>query len=279
MQAIELNNGVKMPAIGYGTYQVTGEDCVRCVREAVAAGYRLIDTAQIYGNEAEVGMGIRQSGIDRQELFITTKVWFHAHEAGECRASVFQSMEKLGVDYLDLVLIHWPFGNTYAAWRDLETLYGEQKIRAIGVSNYMPSQLIDLIHFNKVVPAVNQVETNLVCQQQALQKVMKQYNVVHQAYSPFGQGRFNAMFEEPVLKALAGKYGKTPHQVALRFLVQSGISVLPKTLTASRMRENRDIWDFSLQGDEMTALRALDQGKPLIGSSQDGDFAAFAMTW
>lgn len=279
MQMIELNNGVQMPIIGYGTYQVIGQQCVACVKEAIAAGYRLIDTAQAYGNEADVGEAVRQCGVAREELFITTKVWFHSHETGECRASVLQSMERLGLDYLDLVLIHWPFGNTYAAWRDLEQLYAGKKIRAIGVSNYMPSQLIDLIHFNKTVPAVNQVETNLVCQQQPLQKVMTQYKVAHQAYSPFGQGRFNAMFSEPAVMALAEKYDVSPRQVALRFLVQSGISVLPRTFDARRMRENLDIFSFTLEAAEMASLAALDKGKTLIGSSQDGDFAAFAMTW
>lgn len=279
MQTVELNNGVQMPIIGYGTYQIVGQQCLMCVKEAISAGYRLIDTAQAYGNEIDIGEAIRQCGVPREELFITTKVWFRSHETGECRASVFKSMERLGVDYLDLVLINWPFGNTYAAWRDLEALYAEKKIRAIGVSNYMPSQLIDLIHFNKVVPAVNQVETNFVCQQQPLKKVMAKYKVAHQAFSPFGQGRFNAMFAEPVVLALAEKYDVSTHQIALRFFVQSGISVLPKTFDSMRMRENLDIFSFTLEDGEMAQLSALDKGKFLIGSSQDGDFTELAMTW
>lgn len=279
MEMVTLNNGIQMPIIGYGTYKVVGQQCVDCVKEAISAGYRLIDTAQAYGNELDVGQAIKECGVPRDEIFVTTKVWFRFHESGRCRESVLQSMKHLGVDYIDLVLIHWPFGNTYAAWRDLEALYAEKKIRAIGVSNYMASQLIDLIEFNTVVPTVNQVETNLVCQQLPLQKVMAHYKVAHQAYSPLGQGRLNAMFGDPVVLAIADKYRVTARQVALRYLIQSGISVIPRSVDARRMRENRDIFSFNLEFDEMMALRALDKETPLNGSPQDPNFVTSAMMW
>jgi diketogulonate reductase-like aldo/keto reductase len=279
MEMVTLNNGIQMPIIGYGTYKVVGQQCVDCVKEAISAGYRMIDTAQAYGNELDVGRGIKECGVAREEIFVITKVWFRSHESGQCRDSILQSMKHLGMDYIDLVMIHWPFGNTYAAWRDLEKLYAEKKVRAIGVSNYMASQLIDLIEFNDIVPAVNQVETNLVCQQLPLQKVMAQYKVAHQAYSPLGQGRLNAMFGDPLVLAIADKYRITARQVALRYLIQSGISVIPRSVDPRRMRENLDIFSFKLAQDEMMELKALDKETPLIGSSQDPDFVASAMTW
>lgn len=280
MKLITLNNGVQMPAVGFGTYQIADPaECEQAVIHAVKAGYRLIDTAQGYGNEEAVGAGIKNCGLPREELFITTKVWFHAYETEECTKSIGESMKKLGVNYLDMVLLHWPFGNTYSAWRVLEELQADGKIRAIGVSNYMPSQLIDLIHFNKIVPQVNQIETNLLCQQQELHEIMKKYDVAHQAYAPFGQGRANEMFELPAIVNIAKAHGKSTRQVALRFLLQQGITVIPKSIHAERMAENLDVFNFELSENEMEQLKDIDTKSPLIGCSQDAALAEFAMTW
>ena len=280
MECVVLNNGVKMPKVGFGTYQITDpKDCERSVIDAVAAGYRLIDTAQAYGNEEAVGAGIKNCSVPREELFITTKVWFRSYETESCRASVEESMRKLNLEYVDMILLHWPFGNTYAAWRVLEGLYEAGTVRAIGVSNYMGSQLIDLIHFNKITPAVNQIETNLLCQQWGLSELMKKYNVLHQAYAPFGQGRANDMFESPVVREIASAHGKTARQTALRFMLQRGIAVIPKSTHRERMAENLDVGGFTLSDEEMRRLKALDTGTPLIGSSQSPELAEFAMTW
>ena len=280
METMTLNNGIIMPSLGFGTYQISDPAmCERCVVEAAGMGYRLFDTAQAYGNEEAVGAGIKKCGVPRDQLFITTKVWFKSYETDAARASLRESMHKLGVDYLDLVLLHWPFGNTYAAWRVLEEMYKAGDIRAIGVSNYAPSQLIDLISFNEVVPAVNQIETHLLAQQHGLHTLMRKYGVVHQAYAPFGQGKADEMFSLPVVKEIAEAYGKSARQVALRYLVQRGIAVIPKSTHAERMAENKKIFDFTLTETEMAKLKDIDADKSLIGSSQDAALAEFAMTW
>lgn len=280
MKKITLNNGIEIPVLGFGTYRVTDPvECEESVVEAVKAGYRLIDTAQAYGNEEAVGAGIKKCGIPREELFIITKVWFHNYESGDCGQSVLESMEKLGVDYLDMVLLHWPFGNTYAAWRDLEALYEEGKIRAIGVSNFEPGQLIDFIHFNKVVPVLNQIETHLFCQRQEEHQWMEKYKVAHQAYAPLGQGRANEMFEKTAVKEIAAAHGKTPAQIALRFLVQNGIAVIPKSVHMERIKENINIFDFELSADELEQLKALDTKKPMIGDAANPSKVEFAMMW
>ena len=279
-QTITLNNGVQMPLIGFGTYQIIDSgECVRSVAKAIESGYRLIDTAQNYGNETDVGAGIRSCGLPREELFITSKVWFRNHEGGECRASVLRSMERLGVDYIDLMLIHWPFGNVYAAWRDLEALYEEGVLRAIGISNFAPDRMIDLLHFNKIVPAVNQVETHLFCQRQAEHAWMEKYKVAHQAYAPLGQNRINEMFQLPSVQMAAAAHRKTPAQIALRFLVQQGISVIPKSVHAERIQENLDIFDFELTEEEMTAMRWADKAAPMIGTAENPKRAESAMSW
>lgn len=280
MDKIILNNGVEMPNIGFGTYQITNfEECRKSVVEAIKVGYRLIDTAQAYGNEEAIGAGIRDCGIPREEIFITTKVWFKSYETEECKAAVAESMKKLGVEYLDLVLLHWPFGNVYAAYRALEELHAEGKIRAIGVSNFASSQLIDLIHFNKVVPAVNQIETNLLAQQNELSEIMKKYNVAHQAYAPFGQGRADEMFEQPVVMEVAKAHGKTARQVALRFMLQRGIAVIPKSTHIERMKENLKVLDFTLSDVEMDSLHSMDTNQPLIGNPQNATLTESAMKW
>lgn len=280
METMTLNNGVQMPILGFGTYQISDPmTCERCVIDAAGMGYRLFDTAQAYGNEEAVGAGIKKCGVPREELFITTKVWFKSYEADAAKTSLQESMSKLGVDYLDLVLLHWPFGNTYAAWRVLENMYKAGVIRAIGVSNYAPSQLIDLISFNEVVPAVNQIETHLLAQQHELHALMQKYGVAHQAYAPFGQGRADEMFSLPIVKEIAEAHGKSAHQVALRYLAQRDIAVIPKSTHAERMAENKDIFDFALTEAEMVKLEGVDTNKPLIGNPQDASLAAFAMTW
>ena len=279
METIKLNNGVEMPKLGFGTFLINGEECAKSVENAIKSGYRLIDTAQGYGNEEFVGKGIGNSGIDRKELFITTKLWFRKYETDDCIKSLEESFEKLRTDYLDLVILHWPFGNTYAAYRVLEDYYAKGKIRAIGVSNYMPSQLVDLINFNKVVPAVNQIETNLLCQQKELHELMKKYNVAHQAYSPFGQGKANEMFENPIIVEIAKKYNKTARQVSLKFLMQNEVGVIPKTTSIDRMKENFDIFDFELTQDEISKLKTMDTNTPLIGSSQDYKIAEMCVNW
>ncbi len=278
MKTVELKNGVEMPLLGFGTFLITDpEVCEKSVMEAIHMGYRLIDTAQGYGNESYIGKAIAKSAVPREELFITTKVWFR--NFGKAYESVIESLGNLQVDYLDLVLLHWPFGNTYAAWRDLEQLLSEGKVRAIGVSNYAPSQLIDLIEFNSVVPAVNQIETNLLSQQRTLHELMQKPGVAHQGYAPFGQGMANEMFELPIGREIAGKYGKTPRQIALRFFIQKGISVIPKTVHTERMEENISVFDFELSQEDILALELVDTNKPLIGNPQDAALAEFAMTW
>ena len=278
--SLTLNNGVSMPLAGFGTYQITEPaECARCVAAALRTGYRLIDTAQAYGNEEAVGAGIRESGVPREEIFVTTKLWFRAYESEAARAAMLESFNKLGLDYLDLDLLHWPFGNTYAAWRELEKLRREGRVRAIGVSNYAPSQLIDLMEFNEIKPAVNQIETHLLAQQKELRALMTERGVAHQAYAPFAQGMGERMFAAPEVTSAAQAHGRTPHQVALRFLVQQGVAVIPKSKDEARIRENFAIFDFELSDAEMAALRTLDTDRPFIGNPQKADLAAFAMTW
>lgn len=279
-KTIMLNNGVEMPLVGFGTYQITDPDeCRRSVVSAVEAGYRLFDTAQNYGNERAVGEALRESGVGRDEVFITSKVWFRNHAEGECRASVLRSLERLGTVYIDLMLIHWPFGDVYAAWRDLEALYREGVVRAIGVSNFSPDRLVDIINYNEIVPAVNQVETHLYCQQKVSHQWMVKYGVVHQAYAPLGQSRINDMFALPCVQAAAQAHGKTPAQVALRFLVQQGIAVIPKSVHAQRIRENIGVFDFELTQEEMTALAAVDNDAPMIGTATDPKRVESAKNW
>ena len=280
MRTVTLNNGVVMPMVGFGTFKISDlEVCEKSVLDAIAAGYRLIDTAQVYGNEEAVGRAIKKSGIPREELFITTKVWFRAFEAEDARASLLESLRKLQLDYVDMVLIHWPFGNYYAAYRELEKLYEEGKIRAIGVSNFNPDRLMDLIQFNKVVPAVNQIETHLLCQRRDHHEWMEKFGVCHQAYAPLGQGKANEMFELPEVKAIAEAHGKTPAQILLRFLVESDVAIIPKSVHAERIQQNFDLFDFDFTAEEMDILRSLDRNAVIGGKPEDPDRAAQAMTW
>lgn len=280
----KLNNGVEMPMLGFGTYQVTDpEECKNSVLTAIRAGYRLIDTAVAYGNEEAVGDGIKaaldEGIVKREDLFVTTKMWFRAYETDDCRKAMEESLKKLGLDYIDMFLLHWPYGNVYAAWRVLEEYYEAGKIRAIGVSNMEADRLIDLITFNKVKPALNQIETHLYCQRLTEKVWLQKYEVAHQAYAPLGQGRANEMFSEAAVKKIAAKYGKTPAQVLLRFLIQSDVAVIPKSVHEERIKENIDIFDFELTANEMETLKKLDKASPMIGNPEDPDKAEFAMTW
>lgn len=277
MEYLTLNNGVPMPLIGFGTFMLGGETCTEAVTAAIEIGYRMIDTAEAYGNEKEVGEGIRQSGIDRRELFLVTKVNFKSYENAE--QTVMQSPENLQTDYLDLLLLHWPFANYYAAWRTLEKLYGDGRVRAIGVSNFEPDRLLDLIAYNKIVPAVDQIETNLYCQRGAERVWMGKKQVAHMAYAPLGQGNRNEMFQEPAVLALARKYGKTPAQILLRFLTQNGIAVIPRSTRPEHIRENFVLFDFTLTLDEMAQLAALDRKEPLIGRPEAPELVEFSLTW
>ena len=284
MKTMKLNNGVQLPMLGFGTYQVTDpEECKKSVLTAIRAGYRLIDTAVAYGNEEAVGAGIKaaidEGLVTREELFITTKMWFRSFETDDCRAAMEASLQKLGLTYIDMVLLHWPYGNVYVAWRVLEEYYEAGKIRVIGVSNMEADRFIDLITFNKVKPALNQLETHLYCQRQQEKTWLQKYGIAHQAYAPLGQGRANEMFAEPAVKALAEKYGKTPAQVLLRFLIQCDVAEIPKSVHEKRIRENIDIFDFELTADEVDTLKKLDKAAPMIGNPEDPAKVEFAMTW
>lgn len=277
MEYVNLNTGMQMPLVGFGTFMLNHAACTKAVACAIQTGYRMIDTAEAYGNEKEVGDGIKESGIDRSELFLVTKVNFKSYE--HAAQTVLQSLENLQTDYLDLLLLHWPFANYYAAWRSLEKLYAEGKIRAIGVSNFEPDQLLDLIAYNKVIPAVNQIETNLYCQRSTERGWMDQKQVAHMAYAPLGQGNRNAMFQEPAVLALAEKYGKTPAQILLRFLTQKGISVIPRSTQPAHIQENFNLFDFALTPEELQQLCDLDQNEPLIGKPETLELVEFSLTW
>ena len=280
MKTIIFNNGVEMPMLGFGTFQITEpKQCEKSVITAINAGYRLIDTAEAYGNEKYVGNAIKNCGINRKELFITTKLNFNHFESDAARETLNKSLENLQTDYIDLVLLHWGFGNRYAAWRVLEEFYEQEKIRAIGVSNFEPDMLIDLINFNKVKPAVNQTETHLYCQRKAVHEWENKYGIAHQAYAPLGQGRANEMFNEKAVVRIAEKYGKTPAQVLLRYQIENGVIVIPKSVHENRIKENIDVFDFSLAKEEINELAALDKNEPMIGKPEQPDFTEFAITW
>ena len=277
MEYLTLNNGIQMPLIGLGTFMLGGEVCKNAVATAIENGYQMIDTAEAYGNEKEVGEGIKQSGIDRRELFLVTKVNFKSYENAE--QTVLQSLANLQTDYIDLLLLHWPFANYYAAWRALEKLYIQGKIRAIGVSNFEPDQLLDLIAYNKVVPAIDQIETNLYCQRSAERSWLDKKQIAHMAYAPLGQGSRNEMFKEPAVLSLSEKYGKTPAQILLRFLIQKNIVVIPRSTRPEHIKKNFNLFDFALTPDEMALLSALDKKEPLIGRPETPELVEFSLTW
>ena len=259
MGFIKLRNGVEMPQVGFGVYQIRDyEECVQSVVDAIDVGYRLIDTAQSYGNEEAVGEGIRRSGIDRKELFITTKVWVSVAGYEKAKASIETSLEKLGLDYIDMVLIHQPLNDYYGTYKAMVELYEEGKIRAIGVSNFDPDRLVDLALNVDEVPHVNQIEVNPFHQQITAQTYNDKYDVVVQAWAPFAEGR-NNMFTNPVLSEIGNKYNKSVAQVILRWLVQRGICPLSKSVRKERMQENINIFDFELTNEDMDTIATLDK--------------------
>lgn len=261
MEYFRLNNDLEIPAAGFGVFQVPDPAvCTQAVIDAVAAGYRLIDTAQSYGNEEAVGKGIAECGVDRQELFITTKVWISNYGYEKCLASVNASLEKMGLEYLDLVLLHQPFGDYYGAWRALEELYRAGKIRAIGVSNFYPDRIVNFCLNVEVRPAVNQVECNIFNQQDQILEWDRKYDVLTEAWAPFAEGKHN-MFQNPVLSAIGEKYGKSVAQVILRWLYQRGIVSLCKSVKKARMEQNIVIFDFALSEEDMKQIAALNRNE------------------
>lgn len=268
MQTVTLYNGVKMPQLGYGVYQVTKAECERCVLDALNVGYRLIDTAQSYFNEEEVGSAIAKSGIPRSQIFLTTKVWVEHYGYEACKASVLESMRKLQTDYLDLCLLHQPFGDVYGAYRALEELYAAGKLKAIGISNFYVDRMVDIASFSRIKPMVNQIEVHPHNQQQEAALWHKKYGVQLEAWAPFGEGRGN-MFLTPQLAAIAQKCGKTPAQVMLRWHMQRGIVAIPKSTHIERMRENFDIFDFELSAEDMAAIAQLDKKQSAFFSHTD----------
>jgi len=275
---VKLANGVHMPVLGYGVFQVSPEECVRCVKEALACGYRSIDTAQAYHNEAKVGQAIKESGVARADIFLTTKIWISNAGEAKAAASIDESLRKLQTDYLDLLLIHQPFGDYYGTWRAMEAAYKAGKARAIGVSNFYPDRLIDIAHFNEIKPMVNQVETHVFNQQTAAQKTMKKLECALMSWAPLAEGR-NGLFTNGTLTAIGAKYGKTPAQAALRWLTQRNIIVIPKTTHKERMIENLSIFDFTLTDDDMSAIAALDLGKSQWFNHQSAETAEQFMQW
>lgn len=265
---VRLNNGVEMPLLGFGVFQIPADDTEQAVIDAIKAGYRLIDTAASYGNEEAVGRGIAASGIPREELFITTKLWIQSRGETGALEAFETSMSKLGLDYLDLYLIHQPFGDYYGEWRAMEKLHKEGRIRAIGVSNFAPDRLVDLIQFSEIVPAVNQMETNPFHQQVDYQELLTKEGVVLEAWAPFAEGK-NDLFTNPVLTEIGEKYDKAPAQVVLRWLLQRGVVSLAKSVKLERMQQNVDVLGFELSTEDMNRIATLDAGESQFFSHAD----------
>ena len=263
MDTIKLNNGVEMPQLGYGVFQVSPVEAERCVADALSVGYRMIDTAQAYHNEEGVGTAIRKSGIKRENVFLVDKVWMGNYEDDAAARSIDESLRKLGTDYIDLMLLHQPFGDRYNSYRALEDALKAGKVRAIGVSNFYPDHLIDLSHFVDVVPAVNQVETHVFFQQTEARKYMDELGVAHMSWGPLAEGK-NGFFSNETLAAIGAAHGKTGPQVALRYLLQRGIIVIPKSTHKERMAQNLQLFDFTLTDKEMNEILKLDTGQPII---------------
>lgn len=275
---ITLSNGVKMPVIGYGVYQVDPKECERCVSDALKVGYRMIDTAQAYHNEEGVGAAVAKSGIARNELFLVSKIWISNYGYDKAKASIDESLRRLGTDYIDLMLLHQPFCDRYGAYRALEDAYKEGKLRAIGVSNFYPDHFIDLASNVEIRPMVNQVETHVFDQQTEAQKYMKEFGCQIMSWGPLAEGR-NNFFTNPVLEAIGKKYGKSVAQTALRWLTQRGVIIIPKSVHVERMEQNLDIFDFTLSDDDMAAIAALDTGKSLFFDHHDPEVVKMFMGW
>lgn len=278
MPHIKLSNGIEMPQIGYGVYQVNPAECERCVCDALNVGYRMIDTAQAYHNEEGVGAAIAKSGIPRNELFIVSKIWISNYGYEKAKASIDESLRKLGTDYIDLMLLHQPFCDRYGAYRALEEAYKEGKLRAIGVSNFYPDHLIDFASNVEIPPMVNQVETHVFDQQSEAQKYMEEYGCQIMSWGPLAEGR-NNFFTNPVLEKIGKQYGKSVAQVALRWLIQRGVIIIPKSVHMERMEQNLDIFDFTLSDKDMIEIAGLDTGKSLFFDHHDPEVVKMFMGW
>lgn len=278
MKTIRLSNGVEMPMIGYGVYQVDPDECERCVSDALEVGYRMIDTAQAYHNEEGVGGAVAKSGIPRSELFLVSKIWISNYGYEKAKASIDESLRKLGTEYLDLMLLHQPFCDRYGAYRALEEAYREGKLRSIGVSNFYPDHLVDLASNAEIPPMVNQVETHVFDQQTEAQKYMEEYGCQIMSWGPLAEGR-NNFFSNPVLESIGYKYGKTVAQVALRWLVQRGVIIIPKSVHVERMEQNPNILDFTLSDEDMAAIACLDTGKSLFFDHHAPEVVKMFMGW
>lgn len=278
MNEIKLSNGVLMPQMGYGVYQIEPEDCERCVMDAISVGYRMIDTAQAYLNEEAVGKAWKKSGVRREDLFLVNKVWHSNYGEGQTMKSIDESLRKLQTDYIDLMLLHQPFCDRYGAYRDLEKAYKAGKVRAIGVSNFFPDHLVDLAANMEIAPMVNQVETHVFDQQREARKYMDEIGTHIMSWAPLAEGQ-NNLFSDPVLTKIGENYGKTAAQVALRWLLQSDVIIIPKTVHKSRMEENLNLFDFTLDADDMEAIALLDTGHSLFLNHHDGEVAKQFMEW
>ena len=278
MKNIQLNNGVQMPLLGYGVFQVDPKECERCVSDAILVGYRMIDTAQIYRNEEGVGNAIKKSGIDRKEFFIVTKVWISNAGYEKAKASIETSLHKLQTDYIDLLLIHQPFGDYYGSYRAMEEAYKEGKVRAIGVSNFYADRYLDLAYHCEIKPAVNQMETHVFYQQQDLQELMKKYDTKLMSWGPFAEGR-NDFFANPTLNAIGEKYQKSAAQVALRYLLQRDIICIPKSVRKERMEQNLNVFDFQLSAEDMSQIATLDTKQTLFSSHRDPAFVEMILQY
>jgi 2,5-diketo-D-gluconate reductase A len=273
MRTVTLNNGVEMPILGFGVYQVPAEDTEHVVTEALGTGYRLIDTAASYLNEEAVGRALNSSGVAREELFVTTKLWMEHAGYDATKAAFQRSLDRLGLDYLDLYLIHQPFGDYYGAWRAMEELHQQARVRAIGVCNFHSDRLVDLIEHNDVVPTVNQIETHVYYQRGDDHQIMREYGVQHESWGPFAEGR-NDMFADPTLTSIAQAHDKSVGQVVLRWLIQRDIIAIPKSVRPERMQENFDIFDFELTDEEMNRIAAMDTRASLFFDHRDPAIAS-----
>ncbi|MBQ6068242.1 MAG: aldo/keto reductase [Bacteroidales bacterium] len=278
MEYIKLSNGVEMPQMGYGVYQVTPGEAERCVSDALSVGYRMVDTAQAYANEEGVGSAVKKSGIARNEVFIVSKIWISNYGYERAKASIDESLRKFQTDYIDLMLLHQPFCDRYGAYRALEDAYRDGKLRAIGVSNFYPDHLIDLASNVAVKPMVNQVETHVFCQQQQPQKYMEELGCQIMSWGPLAEGR-NGFFTNEVLSEIGKAHGKSVAQTALRFLLQRGVVIIPKSTHKERMVENINIFDFELTADEMARIEALDTRQSLFFDHHDGEVTKMFMGW
>ena len=268
MQTVKLNNGVEMPILGFGVYQVSNDETKTAVINAISVGYRMFDTAQAYANEEGVGRAIMNSGIDRKEFFLVTKIWISNYGEEKAYQSILSSLEKLQTDYIDLLLLHQPFNDYYGAYRAMEKAYKEGKVRAIGVSNFYPDRFVDLANFVKIKPAINQIETHVFQQQKEARKYLDKYNTQIMAWGPFAEGK-NNMFKNETLVEIGKRYNKSSAQVALRFLTQEGVIVIPKSVKKERMEQNYNIFDFELTEVELQQIRTLDLGHSLFFSHHD----------